>query len=827
MDTGASPGESGGVADGTDVLTNDYGRYEHFEKLGEGGMGLVYACVDPHLGRRLALKVLRPEINDRPRDRKRFSREARIMAQLEHPNIVPVHEYGATDQGANYFTMKRVKGTTLHDIIRQLSLGDVATHHAYPRSRLLHVFLDVCHAVAFAHSHGVIHRDLKPSNILIGSFGEVLVMDWGLAKVIGHEEEDGGITDTSDAAASASLSMAGGVTGTPMYMAPEQARGDTDNVGKHSDIYGLGTILYELLTFLHTTHATEVREILLAVAKDPVVSPRRVAPKKRISRELEAICMKALRKRPADRYESVDRLIADVEATLADRPVSVWRDPPLRRAWKWCLRHPVVSTSTAAVTVALVFTVALIAGLRAATYQDLMSESDNLRLNGHRAHTQRMREGRQLLDLRAGLIDKVESSEERELSDRLSRLSQQVEKAYETSVMLNMMATHKAPTARQRNAVVDIVNRRLDYALMRGDHGEVGKWVDLAREWLGPDFVRATPVARAKLQDAELRMQGQGSLQIDGRDGALSAVRLEPDEKGRLLAGPSVVLSGLPGTVPVSKGSFLVTLTQGDRQASFPVWIPHGGDRELHLAMPSPAPPGMVHVPAGPARLGGEQARHFRLHEKTLAGFYIKQHEVTFGEYLRFWLAPEGGNRASAHMSRIRLDHASRAFLDAWDSNGVLRLPLRDDLPVVGVTQASAQQYCSWRSGRDGRPYRLPTADEWEKAARGVDGRHFPWGNGFDATFSYSIENHGARDRFGPWAPPGSFPVDCSVYGAFDMAGNVREWTAIRFPGDTPFFQIKGGSASLPRRFQYGCYASDTPVVPSDVGFRYVCAETE
>jgi formylglycine-generating enzyme required for sulfatase activity len=203
-------------------------------------------------------------------------------------------------------------------------------------------------------------------------------------------------------------------------------------------------------------------------------------------------------------------------------------------------------------------------------------------------------------------------------------------------------------------------------------------------------------------------------------------------------------------------------------------------------------------------------------------GFYIKRVEVTFGEYLQFWKAEAGSPPDPELMSRIRLRLAQRRFFDAWNERGELLGPLAPSFPVVGVTLEAAQRYCEWLTRRTGMTHRLPSADEWEKAARGVDGRAFVWGNTFDPTFAQTIEAVADRPQDEMWGPVGSHPLDLSVYGVLDMAGSVREMTGSLFPGDSPFYQIKGASLATPQRFAYCAYATDTPVVPTDVGFRYV-----
>jgi serine/threonine-protein kinase len=224
------------------------GRYQLEEELARGGMGAVWRARDPELGRTLAVKVLREDYRGRPDLGRRFREEAQITGQLQHPGIPPVHEVGTLADGRPFFAMKLIKGRTLADLLSERSAP------AADLPRFLGIFEQVCQAVAYAHSKGVIHRDLKPHNVMVGAFGEVQVMDWGLAKVLGDrgspntgkvEEVSAIVTDR--AATPGWASQPGAQLGTPAYMAPEQARGEVDRLDERCDVFGLGAILCVLL----------------------------------------------------------------------------------------------------------------------------------------------------------------------------------------------------------------------------------------------------------------------------------------------------------------------------------------------------------------------------------------------------------------------------------------------------------------------------------------------------------------------------------------------------------------------------------------------------
>ena len=221
-------------------------RYRFGEVLGEGGMGEVLLAHDEHIGRDVAVKRIRAT-QPSPEELSRFVREARVQGCLEHPAVVPVHDLAVDRDGRPFFVMTRLTGTTMLELLGKLRAGSEADAAA-ARRRLLHAFADVCLAVEFAHSRGIIHRDLKPANIMLGDFGEVYVLDWGVARALTEADPDGPPSASRPFAADLTLetgdTLIGTVLGTPAYMAPEQLAGD--RAGPAADIYALGCILYEI-----------------------------------------------------------------------------------------------------------------------------------------------------------------------------------------------------------------------------------------------------------------------------------------------------------------------------------------------------------------------------------------------------------------------------------------------------------------------------------------------------------------------------------------------------------------------------------------------------
>ncbi|MGE0431283.1 MAG: tetratricopeptide repeat protein [Planctomycetota bacterium] len=335
-------------------------RYHVAGELGRGGLGLVLDASDERIGRGLAIKVLlRPE----GRALTRFVDEARITGQLEHPNIIPVYDLGEDDQQRPFMAMKRVRGHTLSEIIRDLRAARArATLADLRKDRRLEIFLKVCDAIDYAHSRRVIHRDLKPDNVMVGEFGDVLVMDWGIARLLDAPLDDDAPPDRTPLAPddrsvrradnAAQLTAEGDVIGTPAFMPPEQANGELAQMGPHSDVFALGAILYHMLTFEPPYRGESVFRVMAMAARAEWVPPRTKAPRAGIPRELDAIVCKALAADPADRYPTVAALRDDIRAFLADEPVSARRDPLAARLGKWMRRHPRVTQASILLVVA-------------------------------------------------------------------------------------------------------------------------------------------------------------------------------------------------------------------------------------------------------------------------------------------------------------------------------------------------------------------------------------------------------------------------------------------------------------------------------------------
>jgi serine/threonine protein kinase len=303
--TGNGDHGSGAATALPNVATTSEARYEWVALLGEGGMGRVERLRDRDLLRDVAVKHLLPELRGDADLLGQFLWEARVTAYLDHPNIVPVHDLGVTGDGQLYFTMKFVRGATLEDKLDELRAGrgDELT-----RNRRLRLFLQLCSAVAFAHSRGVLHRDLKPANVLLGEYGEVLVGDWGLAVPLpGQDGQDVRVVMPEGIKAQSA--------GTPSYMSPEQARGEA--LDPRSDVYTLGVILYELVSLTRAFEGPTVAAILAKVVSGEHASLLEVAPN--VSTSMASVVAKAMALDPEKRYEDVAALAREVETVLDGR----------------------------------------------------------------------------------------------------------------------------------------------------------------------------------------------------------------------------------------------------------------------------------------------------------------------------------------------------------------------------------------------------------------------------------------------------------------------------------------------------------------------------
>jgi eukaryotic-like serine/threonine-protein kinase len=350
---GKVPGQSS-------VVAADASRYQILRIHAKGALGEIFVALDQELHREVALKKIQGHLATDEANRGRFLREAEITGRLEHPGIVPVYGLGMYSDGRPCYAMRLIQGETLKDAISAFH----ASNPSQPSRNLLTRFVAVCNTVAYAHSRSILHRDLKPSNIMLGKYGETLVVDWGLAKAIGCAESAptpavDELTLMPHSSDSSVETQVGIMLGTPSYMSPEQALGRLDTMTQATDIYSLGATLYVILTGHTHVEGKDKLEVLERVLRGDWCPPSRVKPG--LPPAFDAICHRALAMKPEDRYPTALALAADVEAWLADEPIRTWPEPWNLRFRRWMRRHrPLV---TAAAAVVLVTTLALSVGV--------------------------------------------------------------------------------------------------------------------------------------------------------------------------------------------------------------------------------------------------------------------------------------------------------------------------------------------------------------------------------------------------------------------------------------------------------------------------------
>ncbi len=700
------------------------GRYEERAILGVGGMGKVHRVFDADLVRTAAMKVLGSPLQQHEAARSRFLLEARVTAQLQHPGIVPVYEIGRLPDGRPYYTMMEVEGQTLTQVIA------ASRHENLNIRRLVMAYLQACETVAYAHARGVLHRDLKPANVMVGEFGEVRVLDWGLARI--SSEGAASSADDDDLgelpAGAAHQTRMGDISGTAAFMPPEQARGDVAAIGAHSDVYALGAILYQILAGVPPYVGTTFDEIVAKVLAGPPEPPAGVPE------TLESIRRRAMERDPADRYNDAGALADALRDWLED---AKRRERALEK----------VARSDAA----------------GVEERALQSRATSLRERGAEA----------LAEV-PGWAPVEEKLTAWALQDHAAQLEQQADqKALERVQHLRSALIEDAALPEAHGRLAEHYAERHSDAEARRDSRAAAHYEQLLRLH-----------DRGRYSDY---LAGTGTLTLHTvpSDAAVTLYRY-CEQQRRLVASDPRELGSTPiDDLPIERGSWLLEIRpEGRPTILYPVAIgrgEHWDSAEVHL----PEDIGdAVWVAAGWFWSGGGPLATGSLRRRRLWAddFAIQRYPVTNREYIAFLndlvsagreaeaiaVAPRERGTFDAPGALIYGFVGGTFFLQA-DADGDVWL---EDWPVVFVTMSGAEVYASWLAARTGRPWRLPTELEWEKAARGVDGRTYPWGDFSDPTWARSRESTEKRTLL---AAIQSHPLDESPYGVRGMAGNVRD----------------------------------------------------
>ncbi|MGC6509843.1 MAG: protein kinase domain-containing protein [Myxococcota bacterium] len=736
-------------------------KYVIGDELGKGGMGAVYQVEDTLLERRLAMKVLHDNLMTSADITDRFLAEARLTAQLQHPGIVPVHDMGTLPDGRVFFTMREVKGRSFQEYIQ--SVHQAVQHQSWQTTtegwnlkRLIQTFRQICSTMAYAHAQGVVHCDLKPSNIMVGEFGEVLIVDWGIARRIWNPIEN---PDR--------------IEGTPAYMAPEQAVGMHDLIDTRTDVYALGVILFsilcghtpyqgysidQILNHLSTSHSIHT---LNHLGKRPDNPDFKITPKiidrhqsPAIPLALIEICEQAMER---------DRLLRYPNAGALAEAVQSWLDGTEQRT-----RALKVIDSA----------------------EQCLEEAVFLEKKGQQKLRETQAKLAKLPDWEAEEKKFPLWKEEEAATDMLHKAAALRAKRIQ---YLEAALTHKPDLI---EAHEQLLLHYLEIHRTAEANGEPLKTTDAA-ERIG-DHIDHLPINALHRKEAEQYLSGMGRLTIKTHLPVAVTTITNVHQYRRFHETNERVI----GETPIQElllpiGSYTLLLKHKTRpMIRLPVMI----DRSSHTSMTPPKHnlPHIIeipevdtetecYVPAGWFDSGGDELAIGGLPRQTvwIDGFVIQKHPVTHSKYLQFLnhLA-QNGQLSQAFEYSPRENNApiqedgglygyteTEGFHIVPDADGDLWDPM---WPVFLIDHASATAYGEWASEQSGKAWMLPSELEWEKAARGVDRRSYPWGNGFEATWACM------RNSIKGFSMPSSidsFPVDTSPYGVRHMAGNLCEWT--------------------------------------------------
>jgi len=692
-------------------------RYVYVGELGRGGMGRVDAVFDRALGRTIARKSV---LSDRGHPALLVA-EAQICAQLEHPSIVPVYDVGADESGAPHYTMRVVRGRTLRQV---LSDNETPGKPHLGSFQLLGILRQVCLVVDYAHSRGVIHRDLKPENIIVGEFGEVYVLDWGVAHV----------AEASDIRRSRGEIFNLDAVGSLGYMAPEQALGEP--IDARTDVFALGVILFEVLNGERPFEDSNIESI-----RDRISSPiTRLRGARRITPAFDHLVTSCLEPWPRDRPASARVLAEAIEAFLDGERARAERE---REATAYAREGERAREAFEALD---------------AEARRLQERADGLLETIRPWEPVERKQGAWAL-----------AQEGRRLASEAARALARAEAAFTRA--LGRVPDH--PDARR--GLTALYFRQFEAAEARGDHELMAQYLDLARAY----------------DDGTLGLElaDRGALLVDTAAPEVVVARYEP--YGVLLQCGAPRAVGREACI-IDSGSYLITARHEGREVRYPLMIDRAKIHRLGLRFPAAGevPDGMILIPGGPFLAYPSRAK--RPTRCELSDFAIGRYPITFRAYIEFLESiADPGERER------RTPGHGREFdpLIVRDERGGWRIsprcvegearrrvpPERElDLPVHEISWYDAVAYTLWLTLREGRPFRLPTDLEWEKAARGADGRGFPMGNQLDSSFAKLRES---RPEASQPEVVGMFEDDCSPYGVRDLAGGVADWTSTSLDG--------------------------------------------
>lgn len=776
----------------------DRDRYIERGYFGQGGMGKVMRVFDRVLGREVAMKTIHTRHAERQGMLERFIEEAQVTAQLQHPSIIPLYDLGRFEDGRLWFTMKEVSGQTLKEAIREVhQQSETAwqvSHTGWHLRKLISVFARVCEAIAYAHERGVVHRDLKPDNIMLGSQGEVWVVDWGLVKVLTSTlntidrtesslqspfNADAVVTDRSrDISQDTRI---GAVSGTPAYMSPEQSRGDI-KLDMRTDVYSLGAILYEILCGHPPYRLEDAESDSISLVRQRAPLPvEEILIRDRLERlrsrsenggeelensstdslqnlhlpdELVQICEKSMHRERSSRYLSVQELLGDL---------SPWLEGTMRRT----------------------------KALR------LVQQSEELTLELERLsiRAQELRKQAKIA------IDDIEPWRDEEvkaaswaLEDEASALETEViTKRAQRETLLRSALQHSS----------DLIEAHLSLAaIYREEHERAEKEGEqtINAELALRESLSHLPMHHPAKREYLHYLKGDGAFSLVTDPPGAEVVLFRYELYHRRLIPKYVRSLGLTPILkePLEPGSYLCKVNyQGRRQVLYPVYIERGQHWDgvppqgkeptpIYLPREDELDEDECYIPAGWFWSGGDSQSPKPLPKRRLwcDALVYKRFNVTNHDFMAFLhdLVERGEEElAIRYAPREDGTNTELSTLIYHYADGVFSLKeeekwakWRPDWPVYAVDWFGANAFAQWESQKSGKNWRLPGDLEWEKVVRGVDGRCYPWGDFFDPSWACMRDSHP-----GGTPSPASvydFPYDESVYGVRGVSGNARIW---------------------------------------------------